>query len=119
MDNNLITNPFAPIVEDVNNWAALSISPLNCGYIRTLTSFPVTNGYIKRKLLQIEIYRCLLSLFRHSRVFMKADLVLSSKGSFILYNKSSLKMMKNAFYFTLQALFILKIFKFVLSFLLM
>ena len=34
-------------------------------------------------------------------------------------NESSLKMMKNAFYFTVKALFVLKIFKFVFDFLVM
>ena len=34
----------------------------------------------------------------------------------ILATKSALKMMKNAFYFTLKALFILKIFKFLFWF---
>ena len=34
------------------------------------------------------------------------------KYLFICFNKSPLKMMKNAFYFILKALFVLKIFKF-------
>ena len=34
----------------------------------------------------------------------------------LLATESSLTMMKNAFYFTLKALFVLKIFKFVLTF---
>ena len=34
------------------------------------------------------------------------------KNHFICFNKSPLKMMKNAFYFIFKALFVLKIFKF-------
>ena len=41
----------------------------------------------------------------------------SRKNCFICFNESPLKMIKNAFYFILKALFILKIFKlFVLTF---
>ena len=36
----------------------------------------------------------------------------SQKNCFIFFNKNPLKMMKNAFYFILKALFVLKIFKF-------
>ena len=47
----------------------------------------------------------------------------SFKGAFSglrqFKNESSLKMMKNAFYFTVKALFVLKIFKFVFDFLVM
>ena len=37
------------------------------------------------------------------------------KKCFICFNKNSLKMMKNVFYFILKALFVLKIFKFLSS----
>ena len=41
----------------------------------------------------------------------KAGLSPSKKNLFICFNDSPLKMMKNAFYFILKALFVLKIFK--------
>ena len=44
---------------------------------------------------------------------LKDGLSPSKKFILICFNESSLKMMKNAFYFILKALFILKIFKFV------
>ena len=43
---------------------------------------------------------------------LKLDSHLPKKIIFICYNESPLKIMKNAFYFTLKALFVLKIFKF-------
>ena len=43
---------------------------------------------------------------------IKVGLSPSKKNCFICFNESPLKMMKNAFYFILKALFILKIFKF-------
>ena len=42
----------------------------------------------------------------------KVGLSLFKNILFICFNESPLKMMKNAFYFILKALFILKIFKF-------
>ena len=44
--------------------------------------------------------------------FLKSDSHLPKKICFICLNESPLKMMKNAFYFILKALFVLKIFKF-------
>ena len=44
-------------------------------------------------------------------VFLKSDSHLSKK-KIICFNESPLKMMKNALYFILEALFVLKIFKF-------
>ena len=44
--------------------------------------------------------------------FVKAGLSASKKLCVICLIESSLKMMKNAFYFILKALFVLKIFKF-------
>ena len=41
---------------------------------------------------------------------LKVGLSPSKKVAFIFFNKSSLKMMKNAFYFMLKALFVLVIF---------
>ena len=43
---------------------------------------------------------------------IKVGLSLSKKNCFIYFNEKSLKMMKNAFYFILQAPFILKIYNF-------
>ena len=43
---------------------------------------------------------------------LKSDSHLPKKFLFIYFNESPLKMMKNAFYFILRALFVLKIFKF-------
>ena len=42
----------------------------------------------------------------------KSDSHLPNKICFICFNESPLKMMKNAFYFILKALFVVKIFKF-------
>ena len=43
---------------------------------------------------------------------LKSDSHLPKKICFICFNESLLKMVKNAFYFVLKALFVLKIFKF-------
>ena len=48
---------------------------------------------------------------------LKVGLLPSRKIGFICLNESPLKGMKNAFYFTLKALFVLKIFKFFPDFL--
>ena len=44
--------------------------------------------------------------------FLKSDSYLAKKYIYICSNESLLKVMKNAFYFVLKALFVLKIFKF-------
>ena len=44
--------------------------------------------------------------------FLKSDSHLPKKFIFICFNKSLLKMVKNAFYFILKVLFVFKIFKF-------
>ena len=46
------------------------------------------------------------------RCDLKSDSHLPKKFLFIYFNESLLKMMKNAFYFILKALFVLKIFRF-------
>ena len=47
------------------------------------------------------------------RVILKISLTLTfQKNCFLCFNESSLKMMNNAFYLILRALFVLKIFKF-------
>ena len=46
---------------------------------------------------------------------LKLDTHLPNKIIFIFFNESSLKMIKNAFYFILKAVFVLKIFKFLSS----
>ena len=45
-------------------------------------------------------------------IFLKLDSHLPKKNFFICFNESRLKIMKNAFYFILKALFVLEIFKF-------
>ena len=46
--------------------------------------------------------------------FGKVGLSTSKKCTFICFNESRLKIVKNAFYFILKAIFVLKIFKFLL-----
>ena len=46
------------------------------------------------------------------QVELKVGLSPSKQVIFIHFNESPLKMMKNAFYFILKALFVIKIFKF-------
>ena len=53
----------------------------------------------------------LASLDKLSKKELKSDSHLPKKFLFICFNESPLKMMKNAFYFTLKALFVFKIFK--------
>ena len=58
-----------------------------------------------------------LKLWRHNlyfkiSFFLKSDSPLPKKIIFICLNESPLQVMKNAFYFILKALFVLKIFKF-------
>ena len=43
---------------------------------------------------------------------LKSDSYLPEKSSFICFNESLIKMMKNSLYFILKAIFVLKIFKF-------
>ena len=52
------------------------------------------------------------SLLTSFRGWLKVGLSSSRQNSFICFNESPLKMMKNAFYFIWKALFVLKIFKF-------
>ena len=47
-----------------------------------------------------------------SNFFIKVGLSPSKKDCVICFNESPLKMMKNAFYFILKSLFVLKVFKF-------
>ena len=53
-----------------------------------------------------------LSLSNIKKFRLKPDSHLPKKIIFICFNESPSKMMKNAFYFILKALFVLKIFKF-------
>ena len=48
--------------------------------------------------------------------FLKAGFSPSKKVCFIFFNDSPLNMMKNAFYFIIKALFVLKIFKILFNF---
>ena len=52
------------------------------------------------------------SLFEYKQEFLNSDSRLPKRFFFICFNESLLKMMKNALYFILKALFVLKIFKF-------
>ena len=61
----------------------------------------VSNLYMKPRFLEL----------RYHFTF-KVELSPSKKNCFICFNESSLKMMKNAFYFILKALFVFKIFIF-------
>ena len=65
--------------------------------------FPKFNSVKKNKLS----FRCV-----NTSVIFKVELSPSKKFFVVCFNESPLKMMKNAFYFILKALFILKIFKF-------
>ena len=49
---------------------------------------------------------------KNSEIKLKLDFHLPKNVCFICFSKSPLKMMKTAFYFILNALFVLKIFKF-------
>ena len=53
------------------------------------------------------------------QIDIKVGLSPSKKNCFIYFNESPLEIVKNAFYFILKALFVLKIFKFCLDFLVM
>ena len=50
--------------------------------------------------------------WEENSINLTSDSRLLKKFIFICLNESSLKMMKNAFYFVLKALFVLKLFKF-------
>ena len=52
------------------------------------------------------IYQCFFNLHDCAKVGIS-----HSKKKFIFFNEISLKMLKNAFYFMLKAVFVLKIFK--------
>ena len=60
--------------------------------------------YATKKMISIEMISIVKSL--------KSDSLLPKKNCFISLIESPLKVMKNAFYFILKALFVLKIFKF-------
>ena len=71
--------------------------------INTYQSLPIINPYLE---ILNQYLKCL-----------NVGLSPSKKNCFICFNKSPIKMMKNAFYFILKALFILEMFKiFVLTF---
>ena len=70
-------------------------------YNFTVTQFP-GNSFPYNKIL--------ISL--KENLLPKVGLSLSKKLCFICFNESPLKIMKNAFYFMLKAIFILQIFKF-------
>ena len=53
-----------------------------------------------------------LKIIKTTQKCLKSDSYLPKKFLFIRFTESSLKMMKNAFYFILKTLFVLTIFKF-------
>ena len=53
-----------------------------------------------------------LETMHHKKNPARPTLLTFKKICFICFNESPLKMMKNAFYFILKVLFVLKIFKF-------
>ena len=63
------------------------------------------------KFFLIDLLTTNIALY-HDSLILKSDAHLPKKFLFIYFNESPLKMMKNAFYFILEALFVLKIFKF-------
>ena len=87
----------------------------NGKYIRKLIKVKANRKYIWSlqnyilvdKFVTIELFLCLLKNFSWYKS------ALSGLRQYVLATESSLKMMKNVFYFTLKALFVLKIFKFV------
>ena len=66
----------------------------------------------RENILPIIILKKILSLF----LIFKSSSHLPKKKCFIYFNGVPLKLMKNTFYFILKALFVLKIFKLVLTF---
>ena len=62
----------------------------------------------KRKYMNIRAHTKRFSIYRA----VKSCSHLPKKGFLIVFNDSPSKMMKNAFYFILKALFVLKMFKF-------
>ena len=62
------------------------------------------------KLIMFILKKCVPDL--NLRGHVKEGLSPSNKFISVCFNESPLKMMKNAFYFILKALFVLKIFKF-------
>ena len=59
-----------------------------------------------------ELKECAGLVCRIEKNYFKVGLSPSKKIFFICFNDSPWKMMKNAFYFILKALFVLKVFKF-------
>ena len=53
-----------------------------------------------------------IMFYQTKRLSFKIGLSTSKKDDFICFNESHLKIIKNAFYFILKALFVVKIFKF-------
>ena len=67
------------------------------------------------RILTKELIQSLFLVYsKHENTFisLKSDSHHPKKFVFICFNKSPLKVMKNAFYFILEALFVIQIFKF-------
>ena len=61
--------------------------------------------------VMIYIIHKMLVLIKNNLNYLKVGLLPSKKNIFICFNDSLAKIIKNAFYFILEALFVLKIFK--------
>ena len=80
----------------------------------------ILHTFISKALISQGVFLTTLFLYSSSPsnadftlyLILKGVLFPSKKTCFVCFNESSLKMTKNAFYFTLKAFFILKVFKF-------
>ena len=75
---------------------------------------PQEDGFseLKLKLSAYLQYTEIIETFSSQQFSLKVGLLLFKKNCFICFNDGRSKMMKNAFYFILKALSVLKIFKF-------
>ena len=82
--------------------------------LRKIRTKHVLDTFLRKFLLKLKytLNYIVFKRFRKHKLTLKSDSHLPKKYIFICFNKSPLKMMKNAFYFILKALFVLKIFKF-------
>ena len=84
---------------------------IQCEGLFLLSSYVVVDyDFEKFSLSILNFYLC--SFNGCSLIQLKPDSQLPKKKNYLLQWQSPLKMMKNAFYFILKALFVLKIFKF-------
>ena len=109
-----------PFDSDVRQWSHPFIIPLHCLWTKSnnrrrgqfecnVTWFYFCFDFVRS---HTRCGCCSIVCLRFQLVQLKSDSHLPKKLLFISFNESSLKMMKNAFYFILKPLFVLKIFKF-------